>query len=654
MRGDGRSERGRTSGTGAAMRLMKVTFRGYKRLADTGCNFDGRLLALVGPNEIGKSSLLEALGWLTEEDSGPLPPAWRSRSATSVSDDDPVVEAQFALESDDLAAISHLDVGEPPRIFGVQKYADGSYRAHCDAPLRPTWRPLDRALGELRRFEEQHGALTEAGGGRLPALLGAVRGCLQQADAGPRQGAAEVRSARDWCRQAATRGNLTDDTVSALRWLDLVLAEAEAALRVPSPNAAASELLRARVPRFLLFGHSERFLQSEYNLDDPDLAAAVPGALVNLLALAGTDMAEVRGVRASGDTAAVTSYLAKVNQRLSGQVRPTWRQATLAVSLELDGPMMRVRIEEAAAAVTSFAERSDGLKTFIALICFLARHRTEVPPVLMLDEAETHLHYDAQADLVEVLQHQGRTSTVLYTTHSPGCLPHDLGTGIRLVAPDRKRAGASALVSHFWANDQPGFSPLLFAMGAGAAAFSVCRRAVIAEGPSDMILLPTLIRAATGEPELGYQVAPGLSTASAGRVSSAAVAATTAYLVDGDSGGRTLQKDLKAVGVKQDRIFSLPDGCAMEDLLDPAYYLRIIGGFLSVSDRSALPPVGKLPQAETIAKRVEKWCETTARHPPGKTVVASRIVQDPTRVLLTPAGRSYLVGLHQRLKVALA
>jgi len=47
------------------MRLTKVEITGYKRLAHASCNPDGRLIALLGPNEAGKSSVLEALAWLS-------------------------------------------------------------------------------------------------------------------------------------------------------------------------------------------------------------------------------------------------------------------------------------------------------------------------------------------------------------------------------------------------------------------------------------------------------------------------------------------------------------------------------------------------------------------------------------------------------------
>lgn len=55
------------------MRLTRIEFNGYKRLAQTSCNVDGKLIAFVGPNEAGKSSVLEALAWLDTDDDKALP-----------------------------------------------------------------------------------------------------------------------------------------------------------------------------------------------------------------------------------------------------------------------------------------------------------------------------------------------------------------------------------------------------------------------------------------------------------------------------------------------------------------------------------------------------------------------------------------------------
>ena len=49
-------------GSVAAMRLIAVELTGYRRFADpTRIDVDGPLTAIVGPNEAGKTSLLDAM-----------------------------------------------------------------------------------------------------------------------------------------------------------------------------------------------------------------------------------------------------------------------------------------------------------------------------------------------------------------------------------------------------------------------------------------------------------------------------------------------------------------------------------------------------------------------------------------------------------------
>src|SRR5699024_9258514 len=151
---------------------------------------------------------------------------------------------------------------------------------------------------------------------------------------------------------------------------------------------------------------------------------------------------------------------------------------------------------------------------------------------------------------------QEQAVKIIYTTHSPACLPPDLGTGIRVVVPVKDKDQVSEIRGSFWTSST-GFSPLMMAMGAGSAAFTPARRVVIAEGASDMILLPSLLRNVLDR-DIDYQVAPGLSQASQTLMSNLGLEASrVAYLVDGDHGGRELKKSLASAGGSEKKIVTL-------------------------------------------------------------------------------------------------
>ena len=47
------------------MRLARVEISGYRRLVKASTNIDGRITAFVGSNEAGKTSIFNALSWLS-------------------------------------------------------------------------------------------------------------------------------------------------------------------------------------------------------------------------------------------------------------------------------------------------------------------------------------------------------------------------------------------------------------------------------------------------------------------------------------------------------------------------------------------------------------------------------------------------------------
>src|SRR3954451_20842673 len=129
------------------MRLYKIEFNGYKRLAATSCNVDGRLIAFLGPNEAGKSSVLEGLDWLSSGDEE-LPQRLISRSV-DVQSDEWVVKARFSLDEDDLAALSDLDVDGTYREFVASRDRDGTFRTGIYPRLTRKPRPFEVAIETL-------------------------------------------------------------------------------------------------------------------------------------------------------------------------------------------------------------------------------------------------------------------------------------------------------------------------------------------------------------------------------------------------------------------------------------------------------------------------------------------------------------------------
>jgi predicted ATP-dependent endonuclease of OLD family len=337
-----------------------------------------------------------------------------------------------------------------------------------------------------------------------------------------------------------------------------------------------------------------------------------------------------------------------------------WQQerVTVAVSVIQDQLLVTVKDLETG-AYSELSSHSDGFRSFLALVAFAAsRSRREVAPVLLIDEAELHLHYDAQASLVDMLHRQDLASKVIYSTHSAGCLPEDLGAGVRQIRPTSSTT--SDVVNGIWA-DTVGVQPLLLALGARSFALGALRRALFVEGPSDSILLPTLMREALGASSLGFQIVPGLAWLRADAVEGLERdVGAAAYLVDGDDSGREIASLLADNGVPTNRILNLGGrerALQLEDLVKPAALSAAVDSLISLLGASA-PKITseELAGAESAAGHLSAWLEEHKPRGLSKPLIAQQLVRlkgggdEEFRSLLAPERRQLVKKLVQRVQ----
>ncbi|MEO1801790.1 MAG: hypothetical protein AAFR62_15410, partial [Cyanobacteria bacterium J06629_2] len=209
----------------------------------------------------------------------------------------------------------------------------------------------------------------------------------------------------------------------------------------------------------------------------------------------------------------------------------------------------------------------------------------------------------------------------IYTTHSVGCLPEDLGTGVKLVSPVEDVEERSTIKKHFWSVDQrPGVVPLLFGMGASQLSFMAVRQSVFVEGATDMLLLPTLFRQATKREHLGFQIVPGIamtSNANFGLLENHAP--RVAFLVDRDRDGEKYIKQLKKSGIEENRIYQLPEwnqALVLEDYVRKELYLEAVNNQIKQWNNNTendLMSVENIPDSNR-PQAVENWCKDPNRN----------------------------------------
>ncbi len=624
------------------MRVSRIEFNGYRRLAQTATGIDGPITAFVGFNEAGKTTLLTALEWFSN--GGELPSTDENRSRPPATDSTAVVKVYFEMDNDDKRAFSSIQMDNPPSSLILYRKRDGGrVRDLRPRPTRPA-EPFTNAAERLTKARAK--------------LAAQFRSAVDEGERGPNEWATALSEQLsgpddDWpearVEDLSALSKWLQETPSGLKrardaLLGELLDEIHSLVVQDHPIDSVWQAIEKRVPSFVLFTDEDRNLETTYLLQPEK--RDIPPAVVRLLSISGLDIDKMWDYIQNGDSTRRETALERANEKLRELFARTWNQSNITVRLNINGQRLEVMLKElhGDGDVTSISERSDGLRTFVSLVAFLESGGHAVPPVLLIDEAETHLHYDAQADLVGALLKSVEVEQVLYTTHSPGCLPSDLGTGIRVVSRDPDHMDASILKNNFWEGAGPGYSPLLFAMGAGAAAFSMCRSALLAEGASDMVLLPSLIRNATRISDLDYQVAPGLANAHGSGIRVEEVAARVAYLTDGDRGGAEHRKALKAAGVDESRIFALPKDHAVEDLIEPDDYLAVVNTFLEAMGQSKRFAASDIQPSLPIATNFSTWAKKNGVRSPSKVEIAYALLRSEFR--LTPAGRRALQSLH--------
>ncbi len=632
-------------------------FRRFGGPSPTKLRLDAPLVCLVGANEVGKSTLLDALELGYSEpgnDPAEAPPVdtlARTRSEEISSDRD-IVRLRYRLDDveRELLALLH-GAAQLTEVRWLERIKKASGAISTELVPTPA------------RNKQPRKALAAAINAALAAESWPPPDELQGTAADPATLAALIERLESTSRyvppseleQLLAFAAFLDDRVGAGELAEQIKKVVELE-RLPHPREEALAELEPRVPRFVRFDDAVRNLADDYDLEATLLEP--PAAFENLTNLAQLDRRRLLEKIQTGETGTVKDLIDAANDTLRARFESWTQQPQVTVSLDHSGTVLSVHVKSGSATSMRIGERSDGLRQFVALVALTAQQGHHVPPILLIDEVERHLHYDAQADLIGVLQEQTTAAQVIYTTHSAAALPEDLGSAVRVV---RAMPGAmlSAVEQQFW-SEAPGMGALLLALGAGSLAFVPLRPAVIVEGGGDLILLPSLIKEATDQAVLGFQVVPGAAGVPPMRVAGLDLnGVKTVWVLDGDDGGRKRREFLAKHGVPESRVLLLTAGgepLDLEDLVDTATYVQAVNGYAKDLGGESEFEAGQLPTERCARHRtINEWCEQQGLKSPSKTAIATKVLDlRGERRLVDPQRRVTLQRIHREASGLLA
>ncbi len=193
----------------------------------------------------------------------------------------------------------------------------------------------------------------------------------------------------------------------------------------------------------------------------------------NLFYLAELDIKELDEVK--GSPSKCIKLLNAASNRLSKKLNPAWKGDPIHVDLRYNpGNIMSVVISDVHrdGTITNTGllnRRAEGFKwTFSFIVNFAAEtQRAELKEaILLLDEPARNLHPTQQMGISDLLKNLAGSNQVLYATHSPFMI-FDYTPGNLLVVELDKRKHLSRIFYDYWNADDKTLTPILYGLSRG-------------------------------------------------------------------------------------------------------------------------------------------------------------------------------------------
>ena len=477
------------------MFLQRVRVTKYRSIRDSGW-FDvekGKTI-LIGPNEAGKTALLEAIQRINPplgtRGFDPLRDYPRSEfddinSGKILPGDVTVVEAHFGLDAEDKEALEpefrecgyvvgrkldnnfwhNLIDGPPVTKFGDIKKDLARLCAHIDNRVPPPQEgmsPADPPSTPILALSQQWKDEFEVVGGAAQILKLALEKVFPNLE----------------------EGNATEEK----RYDDLIKA-----IDMNERRAHALWTLQTRLPLFIRFRdffrvrpliHLEHLAtRIERNLVDDDYYDYGNKCLLKLLGFSARELSNLGKTDEPllGDAASLQAFRDQLDRRsyqlnaasvrLTDELRATWmpdskRDEAERLRIVADGQYLKVIVEDDVGVEIELDQRSEGFQWLVSFfIVFFAESANNFKnAILLLDEPGLSLHALKQREFRTTISRLAESNQTLYTTHSPFLVGPDEMNHVRVVEMIDRSVGTK-VHTNITAEDPVALLPLQEALG---------------------------------------------------------------------------------------------------------------------------------------------------------------------------------------------
>lgn len=452
------------------MRLRKARITNYRSVIDTGWfDVENAKTIMVGPNEAGKSAVLQALQQINPPPEVPKFDPLRDYPRSKYNDIskkaiDPknveVVQVEFELDEEDRAAIP--ESMRNARYFFTRKLNNGGTHWLSGVPALPSFGSVTKDLTRLAaHIDPRKPASAEEGGFSPIRDLAAITNGW--ADATTIDGE-RAKALRAWLDKALPLIDESND-VEDKRRDGLVVATS-----IHVDRAAALDALEKRVPIFVLFNNYFR-VKPQIQLDH--LAQRLATNLLDdaqydygnvcLLKLLGFTAQELSALGnaaqpAANNPTAIQAHRDQLNKRsyelnaasvqLTKEIRSVWRPREGSADADklriiADGQYLKVVVEDDVGVEIELDQRSEGFQWIVSFfVVFFAevggKHKNAI---LLLDEPGVSLHGLKQREFRSTLTRLSENNQTIYTTHSPFLVGPDELDLVRVVEMTDRKVG---------------------------------------------------------------------------------------------------------------------------------------------------------------------------------------------------------------------